>query len=72
MDLHNTHTQCCLGQDLFTNMSHCDLQMTFTLSHLNHFYLQRPCHVQVNNHAIASLVILSHALKKGETNVYAI
>ena len=27
MDLLHTHTQCCLGQDLYTDMPHCDLQM---------------------------------------------
>ena len=30
MDLLHTHTQCCLGQDIITNMYHreLDLQMT--------------------------------------------
>jgi len=28
MDLLHTHTQCCLGQDLFTNMKH-NVTLTF-------------------------------------------
>ena len=27
MDLLHTYTQCCFGRDLYTDMSHCDLQM---------------------------------------------
>ena len=26
-DLLHTHTQCCFGRDLYTDMQHCDLQM---------------------------------------------
>jgi len=26
-DLLHTHTQCCFGQDLYTDIPHCDLQM---------------------------------------------
>jgi len=26
-DLLNTHTQCCFGQDLYTDMPLCDLQV---------------------------------------------
>jgi len=33
-DLLHTHTQCYFGQDFYTDMPHCDLQMTF--SNLNH------------------------------------
>jgi len=31
MDLLHTHTQCCLGQDLFTNMLHHDLDLQMTV-----------------------------------------
>ena len=27
MDLLHTHTQCCFGQDFYTDMPHCDLQI---------------------------------------------
>jgi len=32
MDLLHAHTQCCLGQDLFTNMYHHDLDLQMTLT----------------------------------------
>jgi len=31
MDLLHTHTQWCLGQDLFTNMNHRDIDLQMTL-----------------------------------------
>ena len=36
-----THTQNCFVRDLYTDMPHCDLQMTLTLNHLNYFLLTK-------------------------------
>ena len=33
MDLLHTHTQCCLGQDLFTNMYHVALSDDLDIQH---------------------------------------
>jgi len=46
MDLLHTHTQCCLGQDLCTDMPHCDLQMvgkhSFVLKIRRKIYFKNP------------------------------
>ena len=48
MDLLHTHTQCCFGRNVNTDMPHCDLQMvwkhSFVLINIKNMALMRDPH----------------------------